>query len=76
MELIPNERVVLKQVLNLFLEASIRTYRFNALSSRWPHTRYEAYREGFDGLVKKGLIATSKNEQMFSITNAGLKAMM
>jgi hypothetical protein len=34
------------------------------------------YRGGFDGLVKKGLLAKSANEQLFSITNAALKAMV
>jgi hypothetical protein len=74
-ELIPSERAVLRQVLDLFLEASLRTHRFSALSSRWPSAHYQAYRQGFDGLVRKGLIAKTEDEQSFSITNAALKAL-
>ena len=76
MELVPNERAVLKQVLDLFLEASLRIHRFSALSSRWPQAHYEACRAGFDGLVEKGFIAKSADEQLFSITNAGMKAFL
>ena len=76
MELIPSEQAVLRQVRDLFLEASLRTYRFTMLTSRWPAAHYQAYRGGFDGLVNKGLIAKSANEQSFSITNTGLRAMV
>ena len=76
MELVPNERAVLRQIRDLFLEASVRTYRLNILTSRWPATHYDAYRGGYAGLVSKGLIAKSSDEQFFSITNAGMKAMI
>jgi hypothetical protein len=75
MELIPSERAVLRQIQDLFLEASVRTYRLNLLTSRWPVTHYEAYRAGFAGLAVKRLIVRSADTQLFSITNAGLKAM-
>ncbi len=75
MELIPSERTVLTQIRDLFLEASVRTYRLNVLTSRWPPIHYDAYRGGFVGLVKKGLIAKSPDEQSFSITNMGMKTM-
>jgi hypothetical protein len=76
MELIPSEHAVLRQVRDLFLEASVRTYRMNMLTSRWPATHYGAYRGGYVGLVRKGLISASADERFFSITNAGLKAMV
>lgn len=76
MELVPNERAVLRQIRDLFLEASVRTYRLNILTSRWPATHYDAYRGGYAGLVSKGLILSSSDEQFFSITNAGMKAMI
>jgi hypothetical protein len=76
MELVPNERAVLRQIRDLFLEASVRTYRLNILTSRWPATHYDAYRGGYAGLVSKGLISSSSDEQFFSITNAGMKAMI
>jgi hypothetical protein len=75
MELIPSERAVLRQVRDLFLEASVRTYRLNILTMRWPPTHYEAYRAGYAGLVKRGFISASANNGLFSITNAGMKAM-
>lgn len=75
MELIPSERAVLRQIRDLFVEASLRTYRFTVLTSRWPATHYDAYQGGYLGLLKKGLIAGSANDQFFSITNAGISAM-
>jgi hypothetical protein len=76
MELIPSERAVLAQIRDLFLEASVRTYRLSVLTARWPATHYDAYRGGYAGLAKKGFIAKSFDEQLFSITNAGIKAML
>ena len=75
MDLIPSERAVLRQIRDLFLEASVRTYRLNILTARWPATHYDAYRGGYAGLVSKGLIAKSADEVHFSITNAGMRAM-
>jgi hypothetical protein len=74
-ELVPGERAVLRQVRDLFLEASVRTYRLNMLTSRWPATHYEAYERGYVGLVKRGFISASAANGLFSITNAGMKAM-
>ena len=76
MELIPSERAVLRQIRDLFLEASVRTYRLNLLTQRCPVTHYDAYRAGYAGLVSKGLIQHSPDEQFFSITNTGLRAMI
>ena len=75
MELMPSERAVLGQIRDLFLEAALRTYRLSGVSGRWPVTRFDAYRFGFAGLVSKGLITQSLDRTLFSITNAGLKAM-
>ena len=75
-ELVPSERAVLRQIRDLFLEASVRTYRLNALTTRWPAAHYDAYRAGYAGLASKGLIAKSPDHQYFSITNAGMKAMI
>jgi hypothetical protein len=75
MGLIPSERAVLKQIGVLFFEASERTYPVTALRARWPAVHYTAYDEGYAGLIKKGLLAVSADEQRFSITNAGLRAM-
>jgi hypothetical protein len=75
MELIPSERAVLRQIRDLFLEASVRSYRLNVLTSRWPPTHYDAYRAGYVGLISKGLISQSDDEPFFSITNSGMKAM-
>jgi hypothetical protein len=75
MELVPSERAVLRQIRDLFLEASVRTYRLNFLTSRWPPTHYDAYRGGYVGLVAKGLIIKSRDEQYFSITTTGMQAM-
>lgn len=76
MELVPSERAVLRQVRDLFLEASVRTYRLNALTSRWPPLHYQAYELGFVGLVKRGFINASSDQRFFSITNAGMKALV
>ena len=76
MELVPGERAVLTQIRDLFLEASVRTYRLNVLTARWPPIHFPAYLAGYAGLVSKGLIAKSADERFFSITNAGMKAMV
>lgn len=75
MDLIPSERAVLKQIRLLFFEASERTHAVTMLRARWPVLHYAAYDEGYAGLIKKGLLAVSADEQRFSITNAGLRAM-
>jgi hypothetical protein len=76
MNLTPSERAVLHQMRDLFLEASLRTYRLSILTGRWPVTHFDAYRGGYTGLVTKGLVAKSADEQYFSITNAGMRAMV
>jgi hypothetical protein len=75
MDLIPSERAVLKQIRVLFFEASERMYAVTMLRARWPAVHYAAYDEGYAGLIKKGLLAVSADEQRFKITNAGLRAM-
>ena len=75
MELTPSERAVLGQIRVLFLEASGQAFRLRELTSRWPVLHHDAYRGGYAGLMKMGLIAGSADGQGFSITSAGLKAM-
>jgi len=75
MEFVPSELAVLRQLRDLFQEASVRTYRLTMLTSRWPAGHYDAYRGGYVGLVKRGLISPSADQRFFSITSAGLKAM-
>jgi hypothetical protein len=75
MELTPSERAVLGQIRVLFLEASGQTFRLRELTSRWPVLHHDAYRGGYAGLMKMGLIAGSADGQGFSVTSAGLKAM-
>lgn len=74
-DLVPGEQAVLRQVRDLFAEAYVRTYRISMLTSRWPAAHYEAYRSGYVGLVKKGLISLTADQRFFTVTNAGLKAM-
>jgi hypothetical protein len=76
MDLTPSERAVLAQIRDLFLEASVRSYRLSILTGRWPAIHFDAYRGGFDGLVRKGLIVKGFKEQSFNITNAGMRAMV
>ena len=74
MDLIPSERAVLRQIRDLFLESSVRTYRMTALTARWPTVHYDAYRSGFAGLLSKKLV--DSDGVAFTITNAGLRAML
>jgi hypothetical protein len=76
MDLTPSERAVLKQIRDLFGEASVTSYRLASLAARWPATQREAYQIAFDSLVKRGLLIQRAGEQLFSITAAGLKAMV
>jgi hypothetical protein len=66
---------VLNLIRMLFFEASARTHRVTLLRSRWPVLHSQAYGAGYVGLLKKGLIAVSADGQLFSVTNAGLRAM-
>lgn len=75
LELTPAERAVLRQIRDIFGQASITSYRLPMLISRWPATHREAYRIGFDSLVKKGLLLQRAGDQLFSVTSAGLRAM-
>jgi hypothetical protein len=76
LDLTPVERAVLRQVRDLFGEASVTSYRLGSLVSRWPEAHRAANQIAFDGLVKKGLLVQRPGEQMFGITTAGLKAMV
>ena len=53
----------------------MRTYRLTVLTSRWPAAHYEAYRGGYNGLLRRGLLVQSANRDLFGITAAGFKAM-
>jgi hypothetical protein len=75
MDLTPSELSVLRQLRDLFIEASVRTHQMNMLTSRWPPTHYEAYRGGYVRLLKKGFISATADKRFFTITNAGLRAM-
>jgi hypothetical protein len=75
MELVPSERAVLKIIRTLFLEASRRTHPITLLRSRWPALHSDAYDGGYVGLIRKGLVATSSDGLLFSVTTAGLRAM-
>jgi hypothetical protein len=76
MDLTTAERAVLRQVRDLFGEASVTSYRLSSLIARWPDDHRQIYQVAFDGLVKKGLLVQRVGEQMFGITSAGLKAMV
>jgi hypothetical protein len=75
MDLTTAERAVLKQVRNLFGEASVTSYRFASLAARWPDDLRGIYQMAFDSLVKKGLLLKRDGDLMFSITAAALKEM-
>jgi hypothetical protein len=75
MNLVPSEQAVLKIVRQLFLEASRRTHTVSVLRSRWPALHSEAYNGGYVGLINKGLVSLSPDGTVFSVTNAGLRAM-
>jgi hypothetical protein len=64
------------QIRGMFLEGSARIYRLSILMARWPVAHIDAYKGGYAGLVKRGLLAESGNGGAFAITNVGLKAMV
>jgi hypothetical protein len=76
MDLTSAERAVLLQVRNLFGEASVTSYRLASLVARWPASERASYQAAFDSLVSRGFFIQRAGEQMFSITGAGLKAMV
>ena len=74
MDLTPGERSVLLQIRVLYYNAAKREQQVKALLGLWTPTHYETYRAAFAGLVAKQLISEN-GTQLFSITDAGLKAM-
>jgi hypothetical protein len=76
LELTPSERAVLMQIRGVFLEESARIYRLSRLMARWPVAHVDAYKDGYAGLVKRGLLSEFRDGEGFAITNAGLKAMV
>jgi len=76
MELTPAERAVLRQVRDLFGEASVTSYRIGSLAARWPTGERDAYQAAFESLVRKGLLIQRPGEQLFSVSSAGLRAMV
>ncbi len=76
MDLTPAERAVLRQVRDLFGEASVTSYRIASLAARWPAGHREPYQTAFESLVQKGLLIQRPGEQLFGITSAGLRAMV
>ena len=71
----PSERAVLKIIRMLVLETSTVTYRIASLRARWPAAHSQAYSDGFDRLVSKGLLSVSPDGVLLSVTNAGIKMM-
>jgi hypothetical protein len=51
MQLVPNERAVLKVIRMLVVEASKTTHRVTLLRSRWPVLHFEAYSGGYESLM-------------------------
>ena len=41
----------------------------------WPAAHSQAYSDGFDTLVSRGLLSVSADGVLLSVTNAGVKAM-
>jgi hypothetical protein len=55
---------------------SAQFYRLASLVARWPVSERASYQAAFDSLVSRGFFIQRAGEQMFSITGAGLKAMV
>jgi hypothetical protein len=75
MNLVPAERTVLKLIRQLLIDSKQRSHPLAVLRSLWPPTHAPSYQGGFEGLLRKGLIAASADRQSFRITDLGLKAM-
>jgi hypothetical protein len=73
-DLTPGEKAVLTQIRVLYYNAAKREQQVKAVAGLWPPTHYETYRSAFAGLVAKRLISDN-GSQLFTITDAGLKAM-
>ena len=74
MDLSPGEKAVLGQIRVLYSAAAGRDQQIKALTAQWPPTHHEAYEKAYWGLLAKRLIQDA-GEQVFRITDAGLKAM-
>jgi hypothetical protein len=74
MDLSPGEKAVLGQIRVLYSNAAGRDQQIKALTAQWPPTHHAAYEKAYWGLLAKRLIQDA-GEQVFRITDAGLKAM-
>jgi hypothetical protein len=74
MDLSPGEKAVLGQIRVLYSSAAGRDQQIKALTAQWPPTHHAAYEKAYWGLLAKRLIQDA-GEQVFRITDAGLKAM-
>jgi hypothetical protein len=74
MDLSPGEKAVLGQIRVLYSNAAGRDQQIKALTAQWPPTHHAAYERAYGELLAKRLIQDA-GEQVFRITDVGLKAM-
>jgi hypothetical protein len=74
MDLSPGEKAVLGQIRVLYATAAARDQQIKRLTAQWPPTHHQAYEKAYEGLIAKRLIKDA-GAQLFTITDAGLKAM-
>lgn len=75
MELTPGERLILRQLGDLYSSTSQREHPLEKLTGQWPAMHVEAYRGVLGSLISKNLVELDDGGRALRITDAGMRAM-
>jgi hypothetical protein len=73
-ELTPGERLILRQVRDLYWSTSRREHPLQKITSQWPAVHVEAYRGVLGSVISKNLIEIADQGRSLRITDAGMRA--
>ena len=75
MELTPGERLILRQLGDLYVSTSRREHPLGKITSQWPAMHVEAYRGVLGSLISKNLVELDGQGRALRLTDAGMRAM-
>jgi len=74
-ELTPGERLILRQLKDLYSSTSRREHPLGKLTDQWPAMHVEAYRAVLGSLISKNLVELDDRGRSLRITDGGMRAM-
>ena len=75
MELTPGERLILRQLGDLYGATSRREHPLGKITGQWPAMHIEAYRGVLGSLISKNLVELADQQRALRITDAGMRAL-